>query len=221
MKKIFFYAAIVVAGLVIIPVFLTATTYLQLGIASFLYFTMAFFTYKYFSRRTAPASLEKPAGVLPTAAAGSFLPAETRPGPDQTTSVTSLEILNADKREFLKIIVSAGFSFFLLSIFARRAEALLFGRALDAGVVTLQDPGGNQISPAERQPTDGYHISEIDDGDYLYCGYTNNDGGWYIVKQNPGNGSFRYVKGQTNFPSNWLNRNQLNYDYFHLVFSET
>ena len=82
----------------------------------------------------------------------------------------------------------------------------------------MEDVSGNKINPAENQPTDGYQITEIDEGDTFYCGYTNKEGDWYIMKQDLETGSFRYVKGNSGFPLNWTNRATLQYDYFYNVF---
>jgi hypothetical protein len=111
---------------------------------------------------------------------------------------------------------AAGISYFLFSIFSKRSGPLLFGKGSETSI--LKDGDGNKIDPAERQPTDGYRISEIDDNYTSYYGFTDKDGAWYIMKEDPDDGSFRYIKGKTSFDNNWASRENLNYDYFHNVF---
>ncbi|MCS7092122.1 MAG: hypothetical protein NZM26_02115, partial [Patescibacteria group bacterium] len=82
----------------------------------------------------------------------------------------------------------------------------------------IGDTTGRTIDPAEKQPMDGFRISEIDDGTITYYGYTNKDGAWIIIREDTENNSFRYIKGDSNFKENWDKRAWLDYDYYYNVF---
>jgi len=208
MRKIIIYFSFIFAGLVMVPAFVTSTTYTQLAIATLLYLSLVYFCFRFFPHRTLKARPQIPAVAI-------------KPANNFKTQTISqpFETIDTDKREFLKMIIGAGFSFFVFSIFSRRAEALVFGKAAKSGVTAIEDPFGNKIYPAEHQPTDGYQISEIDENESTFYGYINKNGGWYIVKHDNEGGSFRYAKGESNFPGNWTNREHLKYDYFYHVFS--
>jgi|SRR6185436_826919 len=79
----------------------------------------------------------------------------------------------------------------------------------------LQDIGGNQ------NPLDKYKIAnKDDDGTPNYYGFTDKDGNWYILKEtiSAGADTYRYIKGSSDFPTNWTGRAGLSYDYFENVF---
>jgi hypothetical protein len=122
-----------------------------------------------------------------------------------------------DRRTFIKLIGSAGVSVFLLSIFTKRAEAAFFGSVPGPGTVSLKDTSGTQIDPAEKTPTDGYNISQLDDSSPAYYGYTDKDGNWYIIKEDS-DGNYRYANGSSSFSTNWTNRASLSYGYFEDTF---
>lgn len=131
------------------------------------------------------------------------------------------EGVDIDKRMFLKLIGSAGLSIFIFSLFTKKAEAAFFGSVPGPGTVSIKDSLGTKIDPAEKHPTDGYKITEIDDaGNDSYTGYIKKGGAWYIVKE-IGSGtdsSYRYAKGASSFTTNWTNRASLTYDYYDNVF---
>ena len=133
---------------------------------------------------------------------------------EQVKTQTNIGIADIDKRAFLKIIGASGISFFLISIFGQKIQSLLFGRQdFSQSPATTGNAG-----IATQSPTDGYNISEVDDNIVGYFGYTNKEGGWFIMKGDTDTGSFRYTKGASNFPDNWKNREHLKYDYLHKVF---
>lgn len=187
--------SVVILGVVM----LTATSYTQLVIALLFYPPLAYFMLRVSTSSSQPAKV-------------------TTLEPQVVTEVKE-NVADGDKRAFLKLIGSVGLSLFLYSIFTRKSEALFFGKAAESGVIALEDKDGNKIDPAQKQPTDGYQISEIDEGEPFYCGYTNKLGNWYIMKQDSDTGSFRYVKGDAGFPENWEKRNNFRYDYFYKVFT--
>ncbi len=104
-------------------------------------------------------------------------------------------ISDANKRDFLKILGATGLSFFLFSIFNRRPETPFFGGSTGSGTTALIDSEGNKVEPAEKTPTDGYKISEIDDSLIAFYGFTDKDGAWFIMREDSETGSIRYSKG--------------------------
>lgn len=70
-------------------------------------------------------------------------------------------------------------------------------------------------------PTELYKTSDVDDGHNVnYYGYTDVDGGWFILKEDlsVSPNTYRYVKGDINYANNWTNRASLTYDYFFNTF---
>lgn len=130
-----------------------------------------------------------------------------------------IRVNDNDRRLFLKLIASAGFSMFLMAIFTKKAQAAFFGSApTGPGVVAIKNTAGVEIDPAQAQPTDGYTISELDDtGNPAYYGFVKSSGAWYIMSEDS-SGAYRYSKGDTDFATNWTNRTGLTYDYFNTVF---
>lgn len=124
--------------------------------------------------------------------------------------------IDVDRRQFLKLISSAGLSLFLFSIFAKKAQAAFFGSVPGPGTVAVKDSGGALVDPAISTPTDGYKITELDDSSPAYYGYLEKTGKWFIMKENAG--AYRYTKGNSSFTSNWTNRASLTYDYFDAIF---
>jgi hypothetical protein len=133
--------------------------------------------------------------------------------------------IDFDRRRFLKILGGTGVSVFLLSLLnPKQAGAAFFGSVPGPGTVALKNAGGTKINPAEKQATDGYKISKIDDtssATYAYYGFVNSDGAWYIQQEtltgvNAGN--FQYYRGPNNFSSNWGSRGGFTYDDFEDIF---
>ncbi len=207
MRKTLTYSSFATASMAVVGTFLTSRTYLQLGVAVLLYPLLAYFAYRLFVRKTkkAPAITVQ----LPVKPAKK-VEVETAKPQREDRGITDI-----DKRDFLKMIGAAGISFLLFSIFSKNSGPSLFGNKAES---TLKDSAGKKIDPAERQPTDSYQISEIDGNFISFYGFTDKDGAWYIMKEDPDGGSFRYAKGESNFNDNWTNRKRLKYDYFHNIF---
>ena len=132
----------------------------------------------------------------------------------------STDKFDMDRRAFIKLIGSAGLSVFMLSLFTKRAQAAFFGSVPGPGVVAIKDSSGNQIDPAEKQPTDGYRVVQLDDSTPAYYGFQNASGAWYIMQEDA-SGNYRYAVGSsdfTNATTGWPNRAALSYDYFENVF---
>lgn len=128
--------------------------------------------------------------------------------------------IDIDKRAFIKLIGSAGMSVFMLSLFTKKAQAAFFGSVPGPGTVALKDTSGNQIDPAEKHPTDGYKVVQLDDGTTSYYGFQNKDGAWFIMQEDA-SGNYRYTKGSsdfTNATTGWPNRADLTYGYFETIF---
>jgi len=100
----------------------------------------------------------------------------------------------------------------------KSAQAAFFGSVPGPGTVSVKNIAGDTIDPAEKLPTDGYTITEVDDsGTDSYYGFVDKTGAWYITKEFA-TGAYRYAKGATGFTTNWGNRTSLTYDYFDNVF---
>lgn len=206
-NKILIGFIFVIAGLLVGVVFVTATTYFQLAVAILLYPLLALFFFVAFPRGV---RVIRPAGqttaVWPPASSAE----KTRAKGD------SIGIVDLDKRAFLKLIGGAGIALFLFSIFNKRVENLFF-KSLPAPAPAGTISNGNG-DLAQHQPMDGYSISEIDDNIIAFYGFTNKDGAWFIMREDTDTGSFRYIRGNSNFPGNWTNRANLKYDYYSSVF---
>lgn len=136
----------------------------------------------------------------------------------ETNTITD-NIKDRQRRQFLKILGGGGMSLIVMMfLMPNRAQAAFFGSVPGPGVVAIKDSSGNKIDPAEKKPTDGYTISEIDDDSSpSYYGFIQKDGLWYIARENA-DGSYRYASGNSNFSNNWSIRATLTYDYFDSVF---
>lgn len=204
MQKILTFSSFTIASLIMIAIFITTTTYLQLAIAVALYPLLIYFAYKIFPIKTREYHSAAHATVIQPVV--------------ESTKRESVGISDIDKRAFLKLIGVTGLSFFLLSIFNKKTEGLFTKTLPGSEMVSLKSIDGNKIEPAQSHPTDGYRISEIDDNAITYYGFTNKDGAWFVMKEDTDTGSFRYSKGDANFSGNWTNRENLKYDYFSKVF---
>lgn len=132
--------------------------------------------------------------------------------------ITDPDVADINRRLFLKLIGGASLSVFMMSLFTDQSHAAFFGSMPVPGAMTLKDSTGAAIDPAEKQPTDGYEISEIDDVDTPgYYGFVHKTGAWYISREDA-NGSYRYTKGPSDFPTSWADRTNLTYDYYDNVF---
>ncbi len=140
--------------------------------------------------------------------------------PDSLSKVKNKDY-DPERRKFLKLIGAAGGSLFLMTIFTKSTEAAFFGSMPGPGTVAVKNLAGAQIDPAEKKPTDGYNITEVDDaGVDVYYGFVNKDGAWFIQKE-LSTGAYRYTKGAsdfTNVTTGWPNRASLSYGYFNDIF---
>jgi hypothetical protein len=144
--------------------------------------------------------------------------ADTQDEALDTEIVSNAQVRDINRRLFLRLIGTAGLGTFLMSVFTKEAQAAFFGSVPGPGTVSIKDSSGNQIDPAEKQPTDGYRVNEVDDASLpSYYGFINQDGAWYIAREDS-SGSWRYSKGSSSFSTNWTGRAALAYDYFDVTF---
>ena len=216
MRKTLTYSSFIIASLLVFAAFVTATSYVQLGIAVLLYPLLAIFAFKVLPRKAWKAPVITIGLPLPARKAEKVAAEEAIEEVRATRE--NITVADIDKRAFLKLIGAAGVSLFLYSIFIKRAESAFFGRSTSPETVSIKDTTDRKIDPAERQPTDGYRISEIDDNLITFYGFTNKDGAWFIMREDTDTGSFRYTKGDFNFSSGWGNRERLTYGYFNDIF---
>ena len=125
--------------------------------------------------------------------------------------------IDVNRRDFLKLIGSAGILALILGLFGRRGGIGNLLGNVNLESVALKDTAGNIVNPAQDSPTDGYSISQVDDSVPAYFGFVNKEGAWFVMREGE-DSSFRYVKGDTNFGINWTSRSKLNYNYFDKVF---
>lgn len=209
MKKIFSYLILAVGSTIVVLVFVTATSVVQLIIATTLYILVAYLVLITFPRKvtistTTPTTTNT---SLPTAAI-------------ETTSVQETpNVEDDDKRSFLKLISISGISLLFYWLFTKKGRGPLFGGSSEeSGTVAIQNTEGNQINPAESQATDGYKITEVDDSIIAYYGFTHKNDSWFIMRLDTDSGSFRYTRGESKFAGSWNNREKLKYDYYTNVF---
>lgn len=215
MRKIIIYCSLIVGILVMFVIFFTSKTYIQLAIAILLYPLLAFFVFKVFQGKIRVRSKKPTITVqLPVKSA------EKMEAVIAKSKKENVAIADIDKRAFLKLIGGAGISAILFSIINKKIGGLFSGGTGEVPeTISLKDTSGNKIDPVEKTPTDGYRITEIDDFSLTtYFGFTNKDSSWYIMKEDTDTGTFRYIRGASNFPDNWNNREHLGYDYFNNVF---
>ncbi len=64
---------------------------------------------------------------------------------------------------------------------------------------------------------DNYRITDLDtSGATQYFGYTDKDNNWYIMELT--STTARYIKGTTDYATNWTGRAGLSYEYFYNTF---
>ncbi len=209
MTKALTYTGLIVASSLIIMGFITAKTYPQLAAAIILYPALIFIAFNIFPRKgwkTPKITIQAPIKLN-----GQI---------NQTAqhNTTPAYVADIERRAFIKLIGATGISFFLMSIFGRKIDSLFFGRTGQSVINTNPIGNNDQFGTVSASPTDGYKISEVDEGSISYYGFINNQGAWLIMREEIDGGSFRYAKGGSDFPGNWASRENLRYDYFNALF---
>lgn len=129
---------------------------------------------------------------------------------EAVTKVVKAKQVEVDesKREFVKTItgtLAAGLAIWFMSK-KKVAQAAFFGGG-GGTTLAMKDTAGIKIDPAQRQPLDGYNISDMDTaGTTKYYGFLNKNGGWYIMKENTTTNSFSYRKGAADYDTGWSDR---------------
>ncbi len=209
MYKTLTYFSLVIAGLLVMATFLTATTFAQLTVAILFYPLLVYFALRTFPRKNHCSVSREPTTTVQSPVITEKVEAENK---------ENLGVSNVDKRVFLKLIGGAGLSLLLLSILNKRGGSLFFQNLPSLEKPFLEDAANYKINASQNQSTDGYKISEIDENVVSFYGFLHPDGAWFIMREDPDTGSFRYARGDINFPGNWINRENLNYDYFNNIF---
>lgn len=212
MRKTLIFICFIIATAVVFGMFISATTYIQLAVAVVTYPLLVYVTFVVFPRRNFSHTLPASTIALQHPQVAKKI---------ESVKAEGISIADIDKRIFLKLIGAAGISLFLFSIFSKKVQGLFFQGVQSpavSGRLALEDLEGKKVNPAQSHPTDGYSIAEVDDNSVTFYGFTNKDGAWYVMRDDPNTGSFRYSKGDSNFPGNWTNREKLKYDYFSNVF---
>lgn len=212
MKRFLIYYNFIIVSVMVVAGFLTATTYIQLAVAVLFFPLLAYFAGKVVPKRNRAIN-------LPTPSAKAVVMKKA-----ETPEITKLkkEGVDIDRRAFLKLIGTAGLSLFMFAMFTKKAEAAFFGSVPGPGTVSIKDSLGVKIDPAEKHPTDGYNITELDDSTPAYYGFVNKTGAWFIMKEDStATPYYSYVKGSSDFTNavtGWPNRASLSYGYFDNVF---
>ena len=90
-------------------------------------------------------------------------------------------------------------------------------QAISAASLPL--PSGAALDASILAELASYKITDDDSiPNPSYFGYTNSAGNWYIMKIDTVASSYRYVKGDSAYTTNWTNRAALGYDYFYTIF---
>jgi hypothetical protein len=202
MNKVLTYSSLTICAALVVFTFLTAKSYEQLAAAIVLYPMLGYFVLKAF-----PRSREVDMNIP---YAPPIATAQTKP---EAVNIGKTEVVDVDKRSFLKLVGTMGVAIFISSLLGERVGQILFGKSLMQGANTSPPP------PATTTPTssitEGYKIAEADDGAVSYYGFTNVKGNWIIMRDDSETNSFRYAKGEKDFPGNWQGRANLKYDYFY------
>lgn len=128
------------------------------------------------------------------------------------------------RRNFLKKAGGIGLGLLAYSLLnPKSVGAAFFGSVPGPGTVSIKDTTDTKIDPAIKgyqSITTHYGISEIDDDDPAYYGFVNKAGNWYILQEDATaeDSSYRYVKGDDDFATNWTGRAGQTYEYFNEVF---
>lgn len=209
-KDLIKYSSFILACSLVVFVFVTATTFNQLAAGILIYPLLVIFAYKIFSHKIRSHPSKRPASsIKPPVPSAQTVPSQS----------SSVGITDIDKRVFLKLIGGTGLSLFLFSLFNKKTEDIFFKNLPGRDKIVLADPSGKKIIPAQAHPLDGYKIAEIEDNTISFHGFVNNDGAWYVLRVDTVAGSFRYARGDRDFPGSWENRENLDYGYFNRVFN--
>lgn len=218
MNKLITFSSFAIVLAVVLFAFITTKTYTQLTLAVLLFPFLAILTYKILPKRFKYETEVINSKLLSPSQSQEVI----EPAKESEEDVKkTFGISDFDKRTFLKLIGGAGITLFLFSLFSKKGEGIFFKNIPGQSSFTLEDTKGNKVDPAQSQPLDGYILSDFEDSDNSYYGFTNKNGGWYIMRVDLNIGTFRYIKGESDFVGSWSNREKLRYDYYNLVFNQS
>lgn len=203
MRKTLTYTCLAIACILVVIIFVTSTSYLQLILGIVLYPVLAYFAVKILRKKNA-----RP--IIDTSPFKSKLDHKPKRHPEE-------EKVDDEKRTFLKLVGTTGLFFFITSLLGNRVGNLIVGNGLETSISNNQPSAGANSTTGSLSPS-GYNISEIDEGVSTYYGFTSKTGAWLIMKQDTDTSSFRYAKGDSDFPGGWAKRQDLNYDYYYNLF---
>lgn len=209
-KNLIKYSSFILACFLVVWIFVTATTFIQLAIGVIVYPLLVLFAYKIFSHRMRIYPSKRPANIIS--------PSVRLAEKAEQSEKSSIGIADIDKRVFLKLIGGTGLTLFLFSLFSKKTEGLFPRNVPVREQVVLSDGMGKKIIPSQSQPLDGYNIAEVENDIISFYGFIDKNGVWYVLRVDMVAGSFRYARGTDNFPSAWENRETLEYGYFNDVF---
>lgn len=218
MTKTISYTGLIIVTLFVVMLFVTSKSYAQLYAAVLLYPVLTYVTLKVFPR------VDQDEYIQPTEPTNNIaikVPDKEKRDLKVMVPREKVEIVDIDKRTFLKLIGTAGVSFFLFSLLGRRAEDYIFNKTQGLGLSTPQqsnEPSFGTSPQGGALPSNEYKISEIDDGLISFYGFVNKNGNWLIMREDTQENSFRYAKGETGFSKFWSDRTSLKYDYYHNLF---
>lgn len=236
MKKVVIYYNLFLATVITVVGIITAKSTIQIVISLLFLPVAIYFAILLFKKRSKGKVVhQKKYSISPISLGGKTLSIPTnRPKrfsskdaiePEVLTQNESDEMMrkvgisDSNRRVFLKFIGTSSLTMLIFALFTKKAQAAFFGSIPGPGTVSIKDSSGTTIDPAEKSPTDGYEVAEIDETTAdTYYGFTHTDGSWYITKEDS-TGSYRYVRGGTDFSTNWTGRAGLSYDYYNTVFT--
>ncbi len=221
-KALVIYSFLACLFLMLVGIF-TARTTNQL-LAGFIYLPLVFyfgtrlFEYLIENALLNPNPAKRSLPTLPVIAKNEAVSASNSVTESDDQNIPK-DVADKNKRLFLQLIGTTGISLLIMALFSKKArDTFLGGGNSVTEVVGIKDSEGKIIDPSKEHPTDGYSVTDIDDEHSpAYYGFVKKDGSWYVM-QNV-SGTFRYVKGASNYQSNWDVRDKLHFDYYNHVFS--
>lgn len=215
-KRIILYVVLAILSIFVVYLFVTSKTYAQLGIAVISYPVLALLIIKSMPRKTRKV-LSNVVSSQPYTQTNFQTTAQVGAQaitPSALQVVGGEDVVDIDKRTFLRLIGATGIFFFATSLIGKWLGTLPFSETPPLSSITSKNVEVDTETESTF-PTNGYTITEIDEGLFSYYGFTNKSGAWLIMKEDSDSNSFRYAKGDASFPSNWKARATLIYDYYY------
>lgn len=114
-------------------------------------------------------------------------------------------------REKTTILPPLNMDMFADSVGNRRTALISSDGKMQVEVLNLSEVA------IESDPLIAYKTTDLDTANATkYVGYTDVDGNWFIKKITAT--EIRFIKGTSNYTTNWTNRSSLTYDYFYNIF---